>query len=118
MPFLNEHVEDGTQLMTDESYRDQAFGQAFVHQFVNHQEKYVEGNVHCNGVENFWSLLSRTLHGTYVAVEPFHLSAYVDKQAFRFNNRKDDDAGRFLKAMAMVPTARLTYKDLTRAEQA
>jgi hypothetical protein len=82
---------------------------------VNHAEKYVEGNVYCNGVKNFWSLLSRMLHGTYVVVEPFHLSAYVDEQAFRFNNRKDNDGARFLKALAMVPTARLTYKDLTRA---
>ena len=65
-----------------------------------------------------WSLLSRMLHGTYVAVEPYHLSAYVDEQAFRFNQRKDTDAGRFLKALAMAPTARLSYKDLTRAEQA
>ncbi|HUP62685.1 MAG TPA: IS1595 family transposase [Thermoanaerobaculia bacterium] len=118
MPFLNEHVEDGAQLMTDEGYQDQIFGQEFVHQFVNHQEKYVEGNVHCNGVENFWSLLQRTLGGTYVSVEPFHLSAYVDEQAFRFNQRKDNDAGRFLKALAMAPTARLTYKDLIRAAQA
>jgi len=118
LPFLKDHVEGGAQLMTDDGYQDAAYGQEFIHQFVNHQEKYVEGNVHCNGVENFWSLLSRMLHGTYVAVEPYHLSAYVDEQAFRFNQRKDDDAGRFLKAMAMFPSARLTYKDLTRAEQA
>lgn len=118
MAFLKQNVEDGARLMTDEGYQDRAFDAEFVHQFVNHEVKYVEGNVHTNGVENFWSLLSRTLHGTYVAVEPFHLSAYVDEQAFRFNNRKDNDAGRFLKALAMFPSARLTYKDLTRAEQA
>jgi transposase-like protein len=117
MAFLQANVEGGAPFMTDEGYTDKAFDEAFAHQFVNHQEKYVEGNVHTNG-ENFWSLLSRMLHGTYVAVEPFHLSAYVDEQAFRFNNRKDDDADRFLKALVMVPTARLTYKDLTRAEQA
>lgn len=118
LSFLRENVAEGTAVMTDEGYDSPQVGETFVHDFVNHQEKYVEGNVHCNGVENFWSLLSRMLHGTYVAVEPFHLSAYVDEQAFRFNQRKDNDAGRFLKAMAMFPSARLTYKDLIRAEQA
>lgn len=58
------------------------------------------------------------LGGTYVSVEPFHLASYVDEQAFRFNNRKTDDADRFIKALALVPTARLTYKELIRAEQA
>ncbi len=114
--FLEENVEEGSQLMTDEGYNNPAFRENFTLEFVNHEIEYVRGQVHCNGVENFWSLLQRGLSGTYVSVEPYHLSAYVDEQAFRFNQRKDDDAGRFLKAMAMLPTARLTYKDLTRAE--
>lgn len=105
--------------MTDEGYAGKRMTESsFAHDFVNHQVEYVRGNVHCNGVENFWALLQRTLGGTYVSVEPFHLSAYVDEQAFRFNQRKDNDAGRFLKALAMAPSARLTYKALTRAEQA
>lgn len=87
----------------------------FVHQFIDHAEEYVRGEVHTNGVENFWSLLKRGLSGTYVFVEPFHLTAYVDEQAFRFNERKDDDAGRFVKALSHVSGRRLTYKELTRA---
>jgi len=118
LAFLKENVEEGSKLMTDEGYNSPAFGESFVHDFVNHEEEYVRGNVYTNGVENFWALLQRTIGGTYVSVEPYHLSAYVDEQSFRFNQRKDDDAGRFLKAMAMVPTARLTYKELIRAEQA
>ena len=71
-----------------------------MHEIVNHIERYVDGQVHTNGIENFWSLLKRTLNGTYVAVEPFHLERYVDEQVFRFNNRatKDNplnDADRF-----------------------
>lgn len=117
--FLEENVEPGTQVMTDEGYDGKRMAEsAFVHQFVNHQREYVRGNVHTNGVENFWALLQRGLSGTYISVEPFHLSAYVDEQCFRFNNRKDNDATRFLKALAMAPTARLTYKRLIRAEQA
>ena len=116
LSFLLENVEEGAQLMTDEGYTNTAFDQHFVHEFVNHEVEYVRGNVYTNGVENFWCLLQRAIGGTYVSVEPFHLSRYVDEQAFRFNQRKDNDAGRFVKALAMVPTARLTYKELIRAE--
>jgi hypothetical protein len=86
----------------------------FVHQFVNHAETYVRGNVHTNGMENFWSLLKRMLKGTYVSVEPFHLFRYLDEQAFRFNERKneDGDAGRFMETLSMVAGKRLMYKEL------
>jgi hypothetical protein len=118
LAFLRANVEEGSQLMTDEGYSAAEFGESFVHDFVNHEIEYVRGNVYTNNVENFWALLQRTISGTYVSVEPYHLSAYVDEQSFRFNQRKDNDAGRFLRAMAMFPTARLTYKELIRAEQA
>lgn len=118
MEFLQENAEAGAKLMSDEASDSPQVDAVFAHEFVNHQIEYVRGDVHCNGVENFWALLQRTLSGTYVSVEPFHLGAYVDEQTFRFNERKDDDGGRFLKASAMVPSARLTYKDLIRAEQA
>jgi transposase-like protein len=91
---------------------------AFVHETVNHLEEYVRGEVHTQGIENFWSLLKRTLNGTYVAVEPFHLDRYVDEQAFRFNNRatKDNpltDADRFALAVSQISGKRLTYAELT-----
>jgi len=62
----------------------------YVHKVVDHAEKYVDGVVHTNGLENFWSLLKRSINGTYVSVEPFHLFRYLDEQAFRFNNRGND----------------------------
>lgn len=86
---------------------------------VNHLERYVQGNVHTNGIENFWSLLKRSLGGTYVCVEPFHLFRYVDEQAFRFNNRKDDngnkltDADRFDAALSQIGGKRLTFAEVT-----
>src|SRR5208283_4871662 len=92
----------------------------FVHDVVNHAERYVNGQVHTNGLENFWSLLKRTLAGTYVAVEPYHLTKYIDEQAFRFNNRggkkKEDritDAERFQIALSQLAGKRLTYAELT-----
>jgi hypothetical protein len=86
---------------------------------VNHLSTYVDGTVHTQGIENFWSLLKRGLTGTYIAVEPYHLFRYVDEQAFRFNNRKDafgnklNDAARFTEAMRHVFGRRLTYSQLT-----
>jgi transposase-like protein len=90
----------------------------YVHKTVNHIQEYVRGEVHTQGIENFWSLLRRTLRGTYVCVEPFHLDRYVTEQVFRFNNRatKDNpinDADRFAFLMSQVAGKRITYAELT-----
>ncbi len=75
--------------------------------------KYVDGSIHTNGIENFWSLLKRSLAGTYVSVEPFHLFRYLDEQTFRFNNRnKMNDGDRFSKVVSQVKDKRVTYKEL------
>jgi hypothetical protein len=71
-----------------------------------------DGQVHTNGLENFWSLLKRAIRGTYVSIEPFHLFRYLDEQAFRFNERADNDSGRFGNAIKSVVGRRLTYKAL------
>ena len=114
------NVKFGSRVYTDNLVAYDKLNQRFVHEMVNHSSEYVRGNVHTNGIENFWSLLKRGLTGTYVAVEPFHLFRYVDEQAFRYNNRKDadgnkiSDADRFAKAMSQVgPFRRLSYNDLT-----
>jgi hypothetical protein len=85
----------------------------YVHQVIDHAESYVNGNIHTNGIENFWSLLKRGLKGTYVSVEPFHLFRYLDEQAFRYNERKNDDGGRFATTLSQIVGKRLTYKELT-----
>ena len=108
------HVEPSSQVFTDElpSYNDLA--PEYVHNVINHAEEYVRGNVHTNGIENFWSLLKRALRGTYVSVEPFHLFRYLDEQAFRFNERKNEggDGGRFEEVLSGAFGKRLTYKSL------
>jgi len=85
----------------------------YVHETVNHVEEYVRGNVHTNGLENFWALLKRSLKGTYVACEPFHLDRYVTEQVFRYNNRKMTDADRFDLAVKGMVGKRLTYAEVT-----
>jgi transposase-like protein len=111
-------VEHGSKVYTDEWIGYKSLEQQFVHDVVNHVEGYVEGQVHTNGIENFWLLLKRTLKGTYVAVEPFHLQRYVDEQVFRFNNRatKDNplnDSDRFVLALRQIVGKRLTYNEVT-----
>jgi len=79
---------------------------------IDHAVEYVNGRIHTNGIENFWSLLKRSLKGTYIAVEPFHLGRYVDEQVFRFNERDGTDADRFTAALRRVMGKRLTVPDV------
>lgn len=85
----------------------------YVTQTNGEAEKYVDGQIHINGIENFWSLLKRCFKGTYVSCEPFHLFRYLDEETFRFNNRTSNDAGRFNQAVAGIAGKRLTYDQLT-----
>jgi hypothetical protein len=110
-------VETGATIHTDELFSYQGLSKhGYIHNVINHAEKYVDGQVHTNGMENFWSLLKRTLRGTYVSVEPFHLFRYLDEQAFRFNKRKLSDAARFVLALNGIIGKRLTYNALTGSE--
>jgi transposase-like protein len=119
MMHLRKHValKPDTTLYTDElpSYGKGkfAFRDEHIHKIINHARAYVDGDIHTNGMENFWSLLKRTLGGTYVSVDPFHLFRYLDEQVFRFNHRKDSDLGRFVSALKGVLDKRLTYEVLT-----
>jgi transposase-like protein len=114
-----ENVERKSKIYTDQAPGYYNIAQRdFIHETVNHVEEYVRGEVHTQGLENFWALLKRGLRGTYVAVEPFHLDRYVGEQVFRFNNRatKDNplnDADRFALAMNQAAGKRLTYAELT-----
>jgi transposase-like protein len=117
-----ENVEYGSTVYTDAAAGFDTLHRNFVHDVVNHEKEYVKGQVHTQGLENFWSLLKRMLRGTYVAVEPFHLDRYVDEQVFRYNNRatKDNplnDSDRFAFAMSKVGGKRLTYSQLTGKDQ-
>jgi len=120
LPLIREHVQTGTSVYTDDmgGYRGLAMNEEFFHGVVDHANKYVDGRIHTNGLENFWSLLKRGISGTYVAVEPFHLFRYLDEQSFRYNNRGSkknptSDAKRFQAAMSGIVGKRLTYVGLT-----
>jgi transposase-like protein len=110
---VREQVEAGAAIFTDELLSYDGLGSDFQHQVINHAVEYANGNVHTNGMENFWSLLKRALHGTYISVEPFHLFRYIDEQACRFNTRKMNDAERFAEIVSEIGGKRLTYAELT-----
>ena len=111
---VRQHVDAGAAIFTDEWLGYVGLDADYQHAVVNHAVEYVNGNVHTNTIENFWSLLKRGLHGTYVSVEPFHLFRYLDEQAFRYNNRREmNDRERFDVVASQVAGKRLTYSDLT-----
>jgi hypothetical protein len=111
--LVRQHVERGAEIFADEHAGNWRMDEEYLHHIINHLEAYVDGNVHTNTMENFWSLLKRGLHGTYVSVEPFHLFRYVDEQAFRYNNRDLPDDVRFRIALRHIVGRRLTYQALT-----
>jgi transposase-like protein len=114
---VRKNVSAGAALYSDALASYDGLDGEFFHQVVDHAVEYVRGNVHTNGLENFWSLVKRGLKGTYVSVEPYHIYRYLDEQSFRFNNRKDmNDAERFALAMSQVAGRRLTYAQLTGKE--
>jgi transposase-like protein len=111
--LVRENVEPKSALYSDALKSYDGLSKEYAHQVIDHAIAYVDGNVHTNGMENFWSLLKRGINGTYVSVEPYHLFRYVDEQAFRFNNRQDmNDAERFSLAVSQITGKRLTYSEL------
>ena len=112
-PVIREHVEAGANVYTDALMSYYGLDAEYAHKVIDHAIAYADGQIHTNGLENFWSLLKRTLNGTYVSVEPFHLFRYLDEQAFRFNNRKDVDFERFKLVASQVIGRRVTFGELT-----
>jgi transposase-like protein len=113
---IADNVEVGSSVYTDAFRSYIGLDAAYVHQVIDHAESYVDGQIHTNGLENFWSLLKRAIKGTYVSIEPFHLFRYLDEQSFRFNNRKMTDASRFALALKGIINKRLTYSALIGSE--
>jgi transposase-like protein len=110
---VRKHIKAGSAIFSDELKSYDSLSEDYKHAVINHAVQYVDGNVHTNAMENFWSLLKRGLHGTYISVEPFHLFRYIDEQACRYNHRKMTDAERFDLAIRQIVGKRLTYKELT-----
>jgi transposase-like protein len=115
---VRNHVAADSALMTDRLQSYDGMIRDYCHYVIDHAECYVEGKVHTNGLENFWSLLKRGLKGTYISVEPFHLFRYLDEQTWRYNNRATkknpmNDGDRFQLALSQIAGKRLTFAEVT-----
>ncbi len=109
---VRQRVLAGSAIFTDALKSYEGLDE-FQHEVVDHAVEYVRGEVHTNGLENFWSLLKRGIRGTYVSVEPFHLFRYLDEQAYRYNNRRFTETDRLDIAVRHIVGKRLTYDQLT-----
>ena len=113
--FVHAVVETKAVVSTDEHSGYRHLGRTFDHGVVRHSAgEYAKGDHHTNSIEGFWALLKRSIKGTYISVEPFHLGRYVDEQVFRFNARKGKDGDRFALALSGIIGRKLTYRELTR----
>lgn len=114
-PAIVENVKEDTAVYSDALLSYDNLRARYEHGVIDHAYGYVRGRVHTNGLENFWSLLKRSIKGTYVSVEPFHLQRYVTEQVFRYNNRKqlNGDFARFEHVAANILGKRITYAELT-----
>ncbi|HRJ87094.1 MAG TPA: IS1595 family transposase [Pyrinomonadaceae bacterium] len=112
VPLVRENVAEGSELYTDQWEAYELLASDYIHEAVNHSIEYVRGNIHTNSIENFWSLMKRTIRGTYVSVAPEHLQKYVEEQSFRYNERKGNDQLRFIGVLRSISGKRLTYEQL------
>lgn len=110
---VRENVDQGAALYTDGAGGYRFLGDEYEHGVVEHDaNQYVDGHITTSRIENFWALLKRSLNGTYISVEPFHLFRYLDEQVFRFNTREMKDGDRFKVAARAIVGKRLTYAQL------
>ena len=110
---VRKHVEAGSALYTDALNSYNGLAQEYAHGVIDHAVQYVDGCVHTNGLENFWSLLKRSINGSYVSVEPYHLFRYLNEQSFRYNHRQLTDGERFIVVLKQIVGRRVTFEQLT-----
>lgn len=109
---IQECVKNTAKIYTDEWRGYRILHRFYDHQTINHSHgKYVDGNVHTNTIEGFWSLLKRGIYGIYHFVSDKHLQKYVNEFAFRYNTRELTESQRFNK-MLLNCDYRLTYSQL------
>lgn len=118
VPLVRRHVRYGGTVYTDAAHAYGELALTHWHKSIDHTKRYVEGEIHTNGLENFWSLFKRCLGGTYVSVAPFHLFRYAAEQVYRFNFRVTSDWHRFEHVLRLIGGKRLTFRVLTGKDDA
>jgi transposase-like protein len=120
-PILQQFIKDNTAPDTEAIYTDELPAYWGIedadtkHRWVNHSaEEWVVGDVHTNGIESVWSLLKRSIIGSYHKVSIKHLDAYLDELEHRFNNRQNEYIFRDT-LTKLVNAAKLPYQELIKA---
>ncbi len=109
---VDTHVSPDAKLMTDDAGIYHVALNGRNRKVVVHSAKqWVVGDVHTNGIENFWSVMKRGVYGIYHQISYKHLQAYCDEFTFRFNSRTLADGARFDIACSKIE-GKLTYKQL------
>lgn len=112
LPIIEETVEAGTTVVTDEYQVYRKLAETYTHEYVQHSAKeYVNGLAHTNGLEGFWSHFKRMLDGIYHHVSFEHLQSYINEFSLRWNTRRSETAERFNFVLDNI-AGRLTYKML------
>lgn len=112
IPEIIKSVKDSASVYTDEWLGYKGLQKIYDHSFIKHNEgEYMNGRVHTNTIEGFWSLLKRGIIGIYHFTSKKHLQKYVDEFVFRYNSRYITDGARFNLLIANCSN-RLTYKNL------
>lgn len=92
VPFMRKQVSPDAVLFTDEfpAY-DHMTRLGYGQLRIEHGSKvYVNGVIHTNSIEGFWSLVKRGISGVYHSVSSKHLQSYLDEYSFRYNHRSDE----------------------------
>ncbi len=112
VPYIEKHVTLGSTVYTDEAGAYNSLGSKYTHGTVTHSVRiYVDGNIHTNTIENFWSVLKRGLYGIYHSVSEKHLERYLHEFSSRFNERHAGSEEKFNKFLTQSEK-RLTYQKL------
>ena len=118
IPFVENHVEHGATVFTDEATAYSGLPtilNGIQHETVNHSiSEYVNGQAHTNGVESFWALLKRGYHGTFHHMSAKHLHRYINEFSSRHNDRNSDTIEQMHHVVAGMIGKRLMYRDLVR----
>ena len=115
VPFVEENVESGATVYTDEASAYASLPDDYEHEAVKHSVgEYVRGMAHTNGVESFWSMLKRAHKGTFHKLSPKHLNRYVQEFAGKHNIREMDTLDQMIDTVAGLAGRRLAYSTLVR----
>ena len=116
-PIMGKMIDmRNARLMTDGHPAYRQIKRYLPHEVIDHEVEYVRGDVHTQGIENYWSILKRGIYGVFHHVGEGYLPCYLSEFEYRFNRRKISDAERFAALLRQVRGRVLWYCRTPQAE--